>query len=371
MHKKLLVLALAAAPLSAFAQESQVTIYGDIEFAVSGGKMFGTGPDMKTVNRIDDTGSLIGFRGSESLGSGLNAIWQVESYVSADGTKINGGSRANQLAGRDTFLGLQSQWGKVRLGRLSNYQNSDMETMDAWEYQWAVGINGMGIMTRYDGRFNNAVRYDMPTIAGFDLSLLYSADEQRQNNDNQFSWTIGGGYTFKELFVKAGYTQFQEQNGKGDEAGNYWRVEAGYAGTLSVIGAYQQSKQYGGSATGDTNSIWMRPTGDYSSGTLGASGVAFGNDDKLTTREMAATVSYQFGNFTPRASFVWGDNAKVNGEKLSDSGYQQYIAGVDYQLSKRSKVYASYGYISYDGNQYTDGHHDNENSLAVGMVHLF
>ncbi len=370
MKRKILALAIATLPAAAFAQ-SQITMYGDIELAVSGTKMFGNGPDMKTTNRIDDTGSSWGIRGTEALGNGLNAIFQVEAYISSDGTNLNGGSRANQLAGRDTFLGLQGGWGKVRLGRLSNYQNSDMETMDSWEYQAAIGINGMGIMTRFDGRFNNAVRYDSPSLAGFDLSLLYSTDEVRAGDDNRSAWGIGAGYSWQSLFVKGGYTQYQEQNGSGNKDGNYWRVEGGYAGTLSIIGAYQQATQYGASATGGTNSIWMRSTGDYSSGVLGASTVAFGDNDKLKTQEAAITASYQFGNFTPRASFVWGDDAKVNGQKLSDSGYQQYIAGVDYSLSKRSKVYASYGYISYDGDRYTDGRHDNEYAFALGMVHLF
>jgi Outer membrane protein (porin) len=371
MRKKCLILALAAALPTAALAQSQVTLYGDMELAILASKTFANGGnDMKTVSRVDDTGSLIGVKGSEALGNGLSAIWQVESYISADGTNINGGSNSNKLGSRDTFVGLQGGWGKVRLGRLSSYLNSDMETLDTWQYAWTTGTNGLGILIRYDGRHNSSIRYDSPVLAGFDFSLLYSADETRNNGDNQFTWGVGLGYTASHCFVKAGFVQFQEQNDNGDKDGYFWRVEGGYQDTLSLIFAYQQSKQYGEAATGGTDNIWMRPTAD-ASGYLGASGIAFGNNDKLKTQEAAMTVSYQWDNFIPRISFVWGDDAKLNGNKLSDSGYQQYIAGVDYQFSKRTMLYTSYGLIHYDSSKFTDGQHDKEYSLAVGMLHLF
>jgi predicted porin len=370
MKKTVLVLAIAALPLTAFAQ-SEVTVYGKLNLAANAAKMFGNNPDMKTVARIDDNGSRFGIRGTEALGNGLNAIFQIESWLSGDGTTLNGGSRANQLGGRDTFLGLQGGWGKVRLGRLSNYQNSDMETMTPWSGQLVLGIDSIGIMTRFDGRLNNAIRYDSPNIAGLDLMLIYSTDEERIGNKNRFVWGVGAGYTRNNFFVKTGYTQYQKQNGNSDKDGNYWRIEGGYDSTLSIIGAYQESTQYGASATGGTNSIWMRPTGNYSSGVLGASTVAFGGNDKMKTQEAAITASYQFGSLIPRASFVWGADAKVNGKKLSDSGYQQYIIGADYVLSKRTTAYTAFGYIRYDSDKYTDGHHNNESMFSIGLTHSF
>ncbi len=367
--KKNVVLLLAAFPVVVLAQ-SNVTLYGDIELAILGSKTFNNAGEMKTVSRVDDTGSLFGVRGTEALGNGMSAIWQIESYLTTDGTDINGGSRSNQLASRDTFVGLQGNWGKVRLGRLSSYLNSDMETLDTWQYTWLTGTNGLGIMIRHDGRHNSSVRYDSPSLAGFDFSLLYSADEQRINGDNKFTWGAGLGYTAAHCFIKGGIVQFEEQNGNGDKAGNFWRVEGGYQDKLSVIGAYQQTKLYGEAATGGTDNIWMRPTGN-ASGYLGASGIAFGDNDKLETREAIFTVSYQWGNFVPRASFAWGDDAELNGRDLKDSGYKQFIVGVDYNLSKRTLIYTSYGQIDYDGTAFTDGQNDKEYSIAVGMRHLF
>jgi predicted porin len=52
---------------------------------------------------------MFGIRGSEPLGGGVNAIFQVESKLFLD---TGGGI----LAGRESFLGFQSPWGTVKLG---------------------------------------------------------------------------------------------------------------------------------------------------------------------------------------------------------------------------------------------------------------
>jgi Outer membrane protein (porin) len=296
-------------------------------------------------------------------------VWQIEGDISGDGTTINGGDTANKLGSSDTFLGLEGAWGMLRLGNLSDYMNDDMATMDPWLYSDET-VSGLGIMTRFDDTYGNSIRYDSPEFGGFTFNALYSADEERENGDNAFMWGIGAGFEYESLFVKGGFMGFEEQNGSGDKSGHYWRIEAGYENDLSVIVAYQQSRQYGAAATGDTNSVWGRGTGDYGD-FLGASTIAFGDDDKLKTQEAAITIGYQFGAFTPRVSVAWGDDVKMNGQKLSDSGYMQYVAGFDYVLSKRTLLYLAAGYVDYDGKLFTNGEHDSEHTVGIGLQHTF
>src|SRR4029077_3322288 len=113
MNKKLVALAVAsgfALPLAAQAQTANVTLYGrlniDFEF-VNGKQADGSNP---TVNRLSSNSSRLGVRGTESLGGGLNAIFQIES-------SINGDTNAGNLGGRESFVGLQGSWGKFTLGR--------------------------------------------------------------------------------------------------------------------------------------------------------------------------------------------------------------------------------------------------------------
>src|SRR5215471_5705365 len=99
MNAKLVTLALGCAtwlPGMAVAQIANVTLYGnlnlDLEF-IRGAQPDGTNP---TVTRVSSNSSRFGLRGSEYLGRGQVAIFQIESQVTAD----TGNSSANGLASR-------------------------------------------------------------------------------------------------------------------------------------------------------------------------------------------------------------------------------------------------------------------------------
>jgi len=84
MNKKLVAVAVAgvlAAPLAAQAQTANVTLYGRLNVdyeLVTGRQADGSNPN---VSRLSSNSSRIGVRGTESLGGGLNAIFQIESNV--------------------------------------------------------------------------------------------------------------------------------------------------------------------------------------------------------------------------------------------------------------------------------------------------
>ncbi|WP_281660439.1 porin [Microvirgula aerodenitrificans] len=393
--KKLIALAVAALPLAAMAD---VTLYGNIEASVEGGKSNGYGfssgrdnvtgeqlhstKNLKSGVRIDDTGSYIGFKGNEDLGNGLKAIWQVEQGLNIDGTTGSGSGNGynNTWATRDSFVGLTGDFGTVRLGRLSTYLNSDMEKYDAWIY--GAGVNGATITSAntLDGRINNAVRYDSPNIAGFKFTALYGADEQREyasNNTrtNKNIWNLGLGYENSGYFVDASYVGYMDQNygsvddgtsdkyGKGDKNGNYWRIEGGYnANNLLVAAAYGQSKLYG------TSSPYFGLAG-VKVGTL-VNGVALTEADianaEFKTQEAALTLGYTIGAFTPKFTYARVWDIKANGNKIEDNALNQYVVGVDYALSKRTTTYASYGYVDHKANDVSS-----EQTFAVGVQHKF
>ena len=353
--KKLIALAVAALPLAAMAD---VTLYGNIEASVEGGKSNGYNFDSNTSKlksgvRIDDTGSYIGFKGNEDLGNGLKAIWQVEQGLNIDGTTGSGSGNGynNTWATRDSFVGLTGDFGTVRLGRLSTYLNSDMEKFDAWIY--GAGVNGSTYNSAnlLDGRVNNAVRYDSPNFAGFKFTALYGADEQRayvgDDRTNKNTWNLGLGYENSGYFVDAGYVGFQDNNAAGDKNANYWRVEGGYnANNLLAVVSYGQSKMYG------DNSPYAQ--------------LAIGGNDEFKTKEAALTVGYTIGAFTPKFTYnrVW--DIKQNDNKIADRALNQYVVGVDYALSKRTTTYASYGYVDHKANEVSS-----EQTFAVGVQHKF
>jgi len=359
MNKKLIAAALAVLPTAA--AMADVTLYGNIEADIENGKSntysFAPKADGKlnSGTRIDDTGSLIGFKGTEDLGNGLKAIWQVEQGLNIDGTTgpASGNSYDNTFATRDSFVGLEGGFGKVRLGKLSTYLNSDMEKADAWLY--GKGVNGLtySSMNQLDTRVNNAIRYDSPELYGFKGTVVYGTDEARDyagngSRKNAQTWNVGLGYQNAGYFADFGYVRNQDAFEYADgtpKAANYWRLEGGYnANNLLVAAYYGQQK------------------GEYDN-----AGV------RLKSKEAGVTVGYTIGAFTPKFSYgrVWGMKT-VEGNNDINGHLNQYVVGVDYALSKRTTAYASYGYVSNSfRDAVTDTKLENEHTVAVGVQHKF
>lgn len=201
MNKKLVVLAVAgafASPLAVQAQTANVTLYGrvniDLEF-VKGEQADGSNP---TVNRVSSNSSRFGMRGTESLGGGLNAIFQIESNVSAD----TGNAASSSIASRETFAGLQGSWGKVTLGKFLMPQDDVRFIFDnsitlgtSLLSDGALYAQAQESKTNggFDARTGNNVRYDSPTYMGFTAALQYSTRDSSGDTQNFISCTPAVG----------------------------------------------------------------------------------------------------------------------------------------------------------------------------------
>src|SRR3954452_6450197 len=182
MNKKLVAVAVAgllAAPLAAQAQNANVTLYGrlNIDFEIVNGRQAdGSNP---WVSRLSSNSSRLGVRGTESLGGGLNAVFQIEQNVSFD----TGNSSSSGFASRETFVGLQGTWGTFKMGKflmpyddmhpifgnVPTYTTSILSTADLW----AQGPQSKGT-GGFDARLGNSLRYDSPVWAGFNFSTQVS-----------------------------------------------------------------------------------------------------------------------------------------------------------------------------------------------------
>ncbi|MFV2029278.1 trimeric porin PorB [Neisseria sp. S1] len=364
MKKTLIALTLAALPVAASAD---VILYGQIKAGVEVAQTKTTKAGVETKNdtttALTDLGSRIGFKGHEHLGSGLNAIWQVENNVSVAG--------GGEWAARDSFIGLEGNFGKIRAGKLSTQLN-DMGTVDPWEY--SNNALGLGMFTR-TGKRVTSVRYDSPVFAGFSANVQYAPRDNkaivrgagettgRADNASDTSSYYGGlNYENAGFFAQYGVgykkSAYVTTDGK-SKSGQAHRVEAGYdANNLFAALGYQYTNGWDSAESYDAALSDKEYKVDNAKADKSAG---------VKTHEVAATAAYRFGNVTPRVSYAHGFDVKTKDGTQKGTKYDQVVLGADYDFSKRTTAMVSAGWLKAgsgkDKTQTTAG--------LVGLRHKF
>ncbi|HEZ0769430.1 TPA: porin [Neisseria meningitidis] len=394
MRKKLTALVLSALPLAAVAD---VSLYGEIKAGVEGrnfqlqlteqpqatnGVQGGQqGNQVKVTKaksrirtKISDFGSFIGFKGSEDLGEGLKAVWQLEQDVSVAG----GG--ATQWGNRESFIGLAGEFGTLRAGRVANQFDDASQAIDSWDSNNDVASQ-LGIFKRHDD-MPVSVRYDSPDFSGFSGSVQFvPAQNSKSAYTPAYYYTTATNSSTSTTFVvgKPGsdvyYAGLNYKNG--GFAGNYAFKYARHANVgrdafeLFLLGS--GSDEAKGTDPLKNHQV-HRLTGGYEEGGLNLALAAqldlSENADKTknSTTEIAATASYRFGNAVPRISYAHGFDLIERGKKGENTSYDQIIAGVDYDFSKRTSAIVSGAWLKRNTGI---GNYTQINAASVGLRHKF
>jgi predicted porin len=172
-HKRLAAVLITAFPLIAAAQ-SNVTVYGVMDAAVSVEDTGAPGEKSRTViNSGDQSSSRLGFRGTEDLGGGLKALFNIEAGVSLDT-----GAGDSALFGRRSVVGLQGAFGTVTVGR----EYSPIAAVAGATDILGQGFYGSNLSAftanRLTRRLSNSVNYKSNPIGGFTALAAYSAGEK-------------------------------------------------------------------------------------------------------------------------------------------------------------------------------------------------
>ncbi|CDS51353.1 Outer membrane protein (porin) [Polaromonas sp. CG9_12] len=185
MKKSLIALAVLAASGAAMAQSS-VTLYGiaDAWVGSSETQVNGVGQRQTVVNTSGVNGSRWGLKGSEDLGGGMKAIFTLESGFSLD----TGASAQNgALFGRQAYVGLQSGFGTVSLGRqysaYDNLQGAVNNNYDAFTFNARTGAGPNNVAANgvqdYTSRVSNSIAYASPSFSGFSGAVVYGFGENK------------------------------------------------------------------------------------------------------------------------------------------------------------------------------------------------
>jgi len=362
---------------AAAAQISNVTLYGDLNVdleLVNGKQPDGTNP---SVVRVSSNTSRFGIRGNEYLGAGQVAIFQIESLVQA-------GTGGGTLASRETFAGLQGDWGTVKWGNfLTPYDDilpifgdvptlitSILSTASIWAQGPLSKLQG-----GFDARLSNSIRYETLPLDGFSAEAQYatrasSGDADPANNgDHASGLRHANVISFGAFYIKGPI-----ELGLAYEQNNQVRFPHTTDNALSVAPAYDFGTLDNGLGL-RLGAVYEHLKYDTFTGTL--------------TRNFwgaSATVPAGGGSFYA----FWGragdgggsaeDGTAVGGlTKGPDSAATQWELSYSYPLSLRTLLYAGYVRVAngananynFNINPYSTAQGATLNGFVLDMAHFF
>ena len=323
MNKSLIALAVAGVCASSAAM-ADMSIYGqaNVSYDVI------DNDKTRDSHGVGSNASRIGFKGSEDLGGGLSAVWQIENQIAIGaglgGTENPGSGTA--VAFRDTFAGLKSDtMGTVRLGRFDTPYKLATRGMDMFHNTIADNRSLMGL--GHDVRASNSVGFNSLNYSGFSVAASYFGDQ---------------GGTAPGFNTGMGNTLFNTNEGI-SLAGMY------NTGPYHATIAYQ-SISNGLSNTNIITDAW-KIGGGYSVDAFAINGVY----ERISNRNGSgdATAWYLSGKYNVTSAdalkLAYTDvNNHVN--EAANSGAKQYSVGYDHKMSNRTTLYALYTKLDTDSN---------------------
>ena len=334
--KKTLFAALAGALLgpAAWAQSS-VTLYGVVTTSIqyvnhvqntNNGVLAPGSGSAVFMNSSGIAQSRFGLRGIEDLGGGLKSLFVLENQFNADDGKLGNGGL---LFGRQAFVGLQNQWGKVTFGRqyTSAFLTLGSFTPVAYapEFEPVVGIAGPNF------RENNMVQYQ-GTFGPVTAMAHWSFGERTGTFATGSAYGVGLSYANGPFGVAAAYDEVKTLNtaqAAGTSGSNdYGRDMRAMLGASYRLGQVKMVAGYrwGNSVAPATGTPTLMPHRDdmYWVGV---------NWD--ATAALRLTLAYYYDDIK---------SARINGVTTNPKNPQQYLALADYSLSKRTDVFFAVNY---------------------------
>lgn len=340
MKKSLIALAVAgvvAAP-AAFAATANVDVYGVVSISLE---------DTNASNvdmQVTDRQSRIGFKGTEDLGGGLKAVWQVEQAISANAGGQDGVGGAT-LANRNSFIGMGGGFGTVLMGRHDTpYKLTTAGKLDIFADTMA-DVNGAGnlnnataprdatksaavqlVSAAHDIRASNAIAYISPNFSGVTVAAALVAGNADLGVNSTDAYSLSATYENGPIYGALGY-QSLKAVAVGTDDNDAWKLGVGYKFGDAKVGFVYENVDPTGTAT-DRKSWVMN--GVYTMGPI--------------------ALKAQYG--------------QVNNKIAADQS--KFSLGADYNLSKRTTAF-----LVWDKNDTDTAGVSDLNGWALGMKHAF
>lgn len=347
MSKKIIALALAAlAPAAAMAADSNVTMYGIIDYGFASRGSNDT-DQLQTRGRNGSLNefrggisaqSRIGWKGSEDLGNGLKAIYEIEFGISNDDT--NG---ATFVKNRHSWVGLTGAFGTVLGGRIDGARYGFTTKYDPFGNQTvgnAGSIFGATSNLGQADRADNAILYISPEFSGFKVLGGYT---------KSLLGTEGQGSTSRPGLTPAAAVGQEIKTG---DTPLYVIALLYDNGPISATLDYENLKIYGQPGAGDAKFDLYVAGASYDFGVAKLSGYYEHTKGKEAAQGVKGDgwmlgVTAPIGPFKLKASYVDGKDKTTGNDKMD---CKKFAIGAEYELSKRTAFYTDYARINAEEN---------------------
>lgn len=338
MQKKLIALAIAAAfSAPAFADNANFTFYGTADVSYD---IVNTGNGTTTANGatavqgttkrvVSSNVSKFGFKGSEDLGGGLAAVWQIEQQINIDAA-----ANTTSFGSRNTFAGLKSETlGTVLMGRHDTPYKISTRKLDVFgdniaDNRALIGNKGnLG----FELRPTDVLAYISPAFAGVTAAIA----TVNLSEGNTTSGPTAAQYQQSNSALSLAVMY--------DVAPFYGSIamEKHKLNTLNTatVAAEESATRLGFGFTQEMFSVGV--VYEKTKDNLGAAGV----------NSLGHTAMYLGGKFNiglDAVKFAYGKAGTLGtgAAQVANSGASQVSVGYDMSMSKRTKLYALYTKIS-------------------------
>ncbi len=208
MKKTVAALAVLTVIAGAAHAQSSVNLYGLVDVFVgkttekdkSGSVVTKTNPGTSLTSG-GLNGSRWGVRGSEDLGGGLKATFQLEAGFSADTGVAAGGFN------RTSKVGLSGGFGSIEMGRQYTQMYQLVDGFDAQGTSTFSATNALfGNSLEPSVRWNNSIVYTSPTVGGFTAAAQYAFGEDGTSTTSASRGVgLSAGYASGAIAVKGVY----------------------------------------------------------------------------------------------------------------------------------------------------------------------
>jgi predicted porin len=360
MKKIILAITISSAALASQSTYAQVVVYGLVDTGVEY-ITHANAAGNSVIKMPSLTGSFpsrLGFRGTEDLGDGLQAIFVLEAGLAIDTGAMGQG---NRLFGRQSYVGLKNQYGTLSLGRQVNATYIATLKSDVM----GPNIFSIGSLDGYlpNARSDNAVGYN-GSFSNVQVVATYSGGRDNSAAGGPAATgcpgeVAGDSKACRQITGLLGYDNQQ------------FGVNGSYDILYGGVGA---------AASLSSSSYSDRRVGLHGYALFGAGKVGLGTFKRKTQAAVTTDSNLYYLGLTYTFNAAWLADAQISRLNFAGSPNTSTlaVARLTYSLSKRTALYTSVGGIKNAGNAAvaldaggTVGAGMNQLGVMTGVRHVF